>query len=232
MLAIMALVGISFFSEFRNSQQVLESSKASISELNEIAKIQENPTIDKLLQTQTNIQEITEIPKTPEEVWQNSLQTIKNPAETQTEVETSLPKNSVLKIELFREAGFFDPFLAVISPVSKVFGIIEIDEKFLNKMAQFQIMEDNSTVGILQEFEMINSLEAAELYAQIKNLMQNSPTFELNETNGYGDQSLYLNHPINTNQVFIVIQSSNKVFAFTYLRILHPKFQDLFKLLN
>ncbi len=142
-------------------------------------------------------------------------------------VETALPSNPTVGIEELREAGFFDPYISPVSAHEKVFGVLEIPEQFGDRLVQSQIMEDSSSVGIVQEYHLSDSIEALELYNSIKFNGQEANFFDVNEVGNYGDGSFYLNHVVNTDQVFIVVRTDNVIWAFTYVKVLHPKFKEL-----
>jgi len=146
---------------------------------------------------------------------------------TETAVNTSLPSNSLIAIKDLREAGFFDPYISPVSPIKKIFGVLDVSSQSNAKLIQSQIMEDNSSVAILQEFQFKSSIDANEFYNLVKSKGTEASYFDVNETNGYGEQSFYLNHLVNKDQVFIVTRRQNRVLALTYVRSLHSKFKTL-----
>lgn len=172
-------------------------------------------------ETETNELAAVTKPRTAPEVVDDSVE------QQPSDVNTTLPTNPQFGIKDLREAGFFDPYISPVSAVEKVFGVMDVPERFQGKLVQAQIMEDNSSVGIVQEFHLQSSIDANELYQAIRTNGEEASYFDVNETNGYGEQSFYLNHVVNKDQVFIVIRRQNVVWALTYVKTLHPKFRIL-----
>ncbi len=143
-------------------------------------------------------------------------------------VDKGLPKNSFLTESQLREAGFFAPHVAVNAPNFAAFGVFPIPrDRYQVELVQAQIFEDNTAVGILQEFALSDSLAAQDFYNFVKKQGVDANYFEVNEVDSYGDRSMYFNHAVRKDQVFIVVQKGSHLWAFTYVKHLHPKFREL-----
>lgn len=145
----------------------------------------------------------------------------------QNEVQLPLPKSLSFQKSDLREIGLFDPIINIMPLDPKIFGIFAMPTDAAGNFKQAQIMEENTIIGMIQEYKFKDPAQAEQQYNQLKAAALELNYFTVNEVLNYGDKSFYLNHGQRKDQVFIVMKKNNQLWAITYVRRLHPKFKEL-----
>lgn len=94
------------------------------------------------------------------------------------------------------------------------------------------LLEDNRrVVAEFNEFHAESSLLANEIYLLIKEKAADSIDAGVNETNEFGEKSLYINYGGEKNNAFLVVKISQSVYALRYEKTLHNYIKTLLQLL-
>lgn len=113
----------------------------------------------------------------------------------------------------------------------KLFNLVSTDT-IATKESVYGFFEvDGDILGNFYEFEMKNTLLAESNLKKLKSLFEEFPEITANQTNQFGDSSFYINHSVKVDQVFVVIQKDNFIYAFGYQNQFHEVFKSFFGVL-
>lgn len=112
-----------------------------------------------------------------------------------------------------------------------IFKNIDISEYNDDNHKQFIITESEEFAGIITELIFPNPEIANEVYILIKTKITSSGNFEINETNQYGENSLFANNNEEKNSVFLVVKMGERLYTLYYPAKNHNKMKNLINLL-
>jgi hypothetical protein len=138
------------------------------------------------------------------------------------------PKIDITKVV---DAGFKIADLVSENFDGTIFKNIDIGEYNDDNHKQFIITESEEFAGTIDELIFPTSEIALEVYSTIKAKIVNTGTFEINETNQYGDNSFFANNSEEKNYVFLVVKIKDRLYTLYYPAKNHNKMKNLINLL-
>lgn len=114
----------------------------------------------------------------------------------------------------------------------KVFQLIEITDLPLEGAVQGNWQNQGVIEAVVYEMPAADEVMAAEVYQLIRKKTALYPDISVNETNKYGDGSLYINHARKPNEAFLVVRVKKTVYAFAYGKTFHDNIEKLITLLT
>jgi len=146
---------------------------------------------------------------------------------TQQAVQTGSLSN-----ELIQKSGLGNYTLQSVPFGGKLLDRISLENLNLITTYEWHLLKNGvARVASFYEFNPGSASSAAEFYILLKQKCSAEIGVLLNETNGFGDGSFYLNYFEFPEKVFVVFRKDDKVFAFTYGKELHPAVTKLISLL-
>lgn len=113
----------------------------------------------------------------------------------------------------------------------KLFNLVSTDSIAIKESVYGFFEAEGENVGNFFEFEMKNTLLAESNLKKLKQLFEEFPEITANQTNQFGDNSFYINHSAKVEQVYVVIQKDNFIYAFAYRTKFHETFKSFFGVL-
>ncbi|MBU0667831.1 hypothetical protein KJ951_02835 [Patescibacteria group bacterium] len=93
---------------------------------------------------------------------------------------------------------------------------------------QQNLLQNNKQIiAGFHEFRAENELLAGEVYHLIKEKADGAIDVSINETNGYGDNSFFINYGDHKSTAFLVVKIRETVYALTYRKELHGFIEQL-----
>lgn len=144
--------------------------------------------------------------------------------------EPEMPVASLITEEKITQAGFKNALLKAFEFSGIVFDSIDISEFAEETHIKHQIYSENEFAGEINELFFPTSDVTLQVYDTIKLKMEASPDFTLNETNQYGENSFFANHPEDKNSVFLVVKLNTRLYTLHYPAKNHNKIKNLINL--
>lgn len=134
------------------------------------------------------------------------------------------------------DAGLYDYSLQRVSYEGKLFEFVDLSE-FENLSVTVLKFVDNSLniptiVGAVYRLDFEDEALSGEMYRVIKERVEVRDGFTINETDAYGDASLFINDDLRIGTAFLLVKSGGKVYAFTYPKVRHENIRKLIEKLH
>ncbi len=113
----------------------------------------------------------------------------------------------------------------------RLFGLIETEDLDIRSVLYGLFTLSDTVIGSSFEMKFKTELDAEKAYRTLIVRGNNLDGVETNETNQFGERSFYINVAVKVNQVFILFQQDNFIYAFGYPTNLHEKFKAFFAVL-
>jgi len=186
-------------------------------DLAEQNKDETNNVLKILEESRDNSEETASEHNAPKEETQTDKPSLK--VETSVRVQTLISALDIEKVK-YKPGTFGGKILDLVStddlPVKNIIlGYFEVE----------------SVIGSFYEIETKNPLISETVYQELKNRFEQFPEIEINETNQFGEASLYINHSVKVNEVFILMKKDNYIYCFAYKKDYHDIFKNFFALL-
>lgn len=115
----------------------------------------------------------------------------------------------------------------------KVFQLIEITDVPLEPSSTQGNWQNQDIIeAVAYELQAADEVMAAEVYQLIRKKTALYPDITVNETNKYGDGSLYINHARKPNEAFLVVRVKKTIYGFAYGKTFHENIEKLMTLLT
>lgn len=157
--------------------------------------------------------------------------------QTQQPVQTgstqaALASSGSLSSALLQKAGLTGYTLQAVQYGGKLLDqIVFKDLNFIPSYESHLMKNQVARVASFYEFNPGSIQSAKEFYDLVKQKCSTEIGVILNETNGFGDASFYVNFFQFPDKVFLVFRKGSRVFAFTYSKELHAGVTKLIGLL-
>ncbi|MFA6521245.1 MAG: hypothetical protein WCT53_02570 [Candidatus Gracilibacteria bacterium] len=188
---------------------------------------------DKLSPQESAIREQAQVPKqtveTPDQNTPNSQVAVDTQKVEETPY-TPPPASSVIKQDMISKAGFTG-LLNEKHFDGKLFQLLDITKFPVEAMSFYEIQQGGSPVASITEIALRDEIRALQLYTLLQNKTKPYIDLSLNETNGYGDRSFYINHAKKTDEAFLTVKIGRMIYGFAYVKAFHPEIQKLIQLL-
>lgn len=135
-------------------------------------------------------------------------------------IETLLPALNIPNVEY--KPGTYN---------GKLFNLVSTNSIAIKESVYGFFEVEGDILGNFYEFEMKNTLLAESNLKKLKTSFEEFPEITANQTNQFGDSSFYINHSVKVDQVFVVIQKDNFIYAFAYQSQFHEVFKAFFGVL-
>ena len=144
---------------------------------------------------------------------------------------TPPPPSAVVTDEKVKQAGFSGQFTEKHFN-GKVFQLLDITKIPVEAIGFYDLSQDGATVVSITEIALKDEIRALQLYTLLQNKTKTYIDLSLNETNGYGDRSFYINHAKKSDEAFLTVKIGKRIYAFAYTKFYHPQIKKLIQLLN
>lgn len=115
----------------------------------------------------------------------------------------------------------------------KVFQLIEITDVPLEPSSTQGNWQNQDIIeAVAYKLQAADEVMAAEVYQLIRKKTALYPDISVNETNKYGDGSLFINHARKPNEAFLVVRVKKTVYGFAYGKTFHENIEKLITLLT
>lgn len=137
-----------------------------------------------------------------------------------------------LTASVLKQAGVPDAELQTAAFSGKLFGRIALTDLGAVKGVESHLTKNQAAkLASFYEFSPGSEQTAKELYELLKQRCQTEIGVILNETNGFGDASFYVNYYEFPEKVFLVFRKGTRVYGFSYNKDLHEAMKKLIGLL-
>jgi hypothetical protein len=113
----------------------------------------------------------------------------------------------------------------------KLFDSFQISEELMTLNVYALIASDSQTIASIQEITTDDEKKSKQIFEEIKAIAGSVPSFDINQTNEFGDQSFYINPTQEVDNAFLVNQKGTLIYAVAYEKQYHDEFKEWFKLL-
>lgn len=129
---------------------------------------------------------------------------------------------------LVSASGFQDVTLQRSIFNGLLFEMVDIQDSLSTPVIQQHLLKNNtSRIATFYEFPFGNKGLSGEFYLLLKQKVMANINLVVNETNGFGEGSFYVNSVEHPEWVFLVVKKGNNVYALTYLKEYHPLVMQL-----
>jgi hypothetical protein len=173
--------------------------------------IQQKETIDQAETTQEILDEAA-----PEETPQ--LDTSEFPSSVR--VETLIRSLDIPRLQLEAKAV-----------PSKLFDSFQISKTQAQKDAYIVIKSDGNIIASIEEIITDDEKKSKQIFEEIKAIVNSIPSFNINQTNQFGENSFYINPNEEIESAFVVIHKGTLIYAVAYQKAYHEQFKAWFELL-
>ena len=166
--------------------------------------------------------------QTPSFIQESGLST----ASLLTSQETLTPTETPLvTFSLLLKAGFSQVTLQRDEFQGKLFSLLELQNFLALPVLQQNMLKDGKTIATFYELRNKSMLLAPEIYNRLKENFSALSQIKINETNGYGESSFYVNDPAQPTVAFLVVKKGTSVYALAYKKDYHLLIKKLIQLL-
>lgn len=157
------------------------------------------------------------------------------PLDTQasdTQPGTNQDTQPLINFAVVQEAGFSAVTLQRVPFNGSIFDKIDISDRISMPVLQQNLLKNNvARDATFYEFSLKSHTLAQEIYALLKQKGSNQIGASVNETNGFGEKSFYVNFLDYPERAFLVVKKGGNVYSLSYVKIYHPFIQKLIQLL-
>lgn len=114
---------------------------------------------------------------------------------------------------------------------AKLFDSFQISDDLIVKNVYALIASDGQTIASIQEITTDDEKKTLQIFEEIKAVANSIPSFNVNQTNEFGDRSFYINPSQAVDSAFLVNQKGIIIYAVAYQKDYHDSFKDWFELL-
>jgi len=134
----------------------------------------------------------------------------------------------VISYALISAAGFKDSSLQRIPFNGIMFESLDLRDFKSVPVTVNNLLENNrKTVATFYEFRANSRMLSTEVYRMLKDKSGKLIGAAVNEGNGFGEGSFYVNFVERPGNAFLVVNTGDNVYALTYLKELHPMIKSL-----
>ena len=117
------------------------------------------------------------------------------------------------------------------TPPDRVFGSFDLQSNAIARVVYGVINSDNTAIASIREITSNDQQRSLQVYQELKAIASSVPTFTINETNEFGDNSFYINPNQDSDSAFLINQKDNLIYAVAYQKRFHDSFKQWFELL-
>ncbi|MBI5152511.1 hypothetical protein HZA39_03180 [Candidatus Peregrinibacteria bacterium] len=159
------------------------------------------------------------------------------PAETQpSEVEKLIEQTKLnfekVTAEQLTQAGFKNAKVIHVTFDNRIFQIVDVSDITNADTGEFNIADEKNIYSVVDEMQFQTQLEAEDAYSVIKKRILDMPGLTINESNQFGNASLFMNDPKRKANAFLIVRTTNTLYFYTYPKANHEFIKKLIILLN
>ena len=147
--------------------------------------------------------------------------------------EVNLNVSSVyLRDEQVQSAGFVNAFVLEEPHEGLLFKSVYLDDLYDMTTTKWAVQTDTQLFAKVYAFTFGPDSGSSEVYEVLKIRASQGLNAEVNETDGFGDASFYMNDSRRQNTAFLVTRLGSVVYAFSYPKEYHQQITNLITLLD
>ncbi len=140
--------------------------------------------------------------------------------------------NVTLRQDQIESAGFYNAYIESEASDGKLFKTIDVLDLYDTQMQKFVIRSKEEMMAKAYIFSVGSSTKIDEVYQLIKSRCGQTPLVTINETNGFGSESFYMNDSSRSNTVFLTVRVGQAIYAFSYPKTYHQQVKNLLQLIT